>query len=234
VARVTVSDAVTSVIVATLLNDVSVPVDLEVEALWNPGPIADAHYRFDIRLLDGADSATAAVQVTADTTPPSVMLLSVGPNPFDPVTVHEGDSLHVPFTTTTDTLTATTTTVEIRQNGIDVATLGTFSGGGSGEFWWKGLRAGSAVPISGHYEAFALAADLAGNADTTVLAVFLDVEPPTFRFPVGHSDTTMTTSFPVTLSGSVIDGTQVDSMQVSFDGTTFVPVDSMSTVADSV
>jgi hypothetical protein len=233
VARVTVSDVATSAPVDTLLDDAVVPVDVPVETLWSPGTIADGRYRFDIRVVEGADTANVSVEVTADTAAPDVALGSVVPNPFDPVSA-EHDSLLVPFTVVTDSLTPTTTTVSIRQNGAIVVTLGTFAGGGTDSLRWGGNRAGSTSPVSGRYQAVAVAADLAGNADSTTVSFFQDVEKPVFRFPAGHSDTTMTTSFPLTLSGSVEDATRVDAVSVSFDTTTFVPVDSMSAPSDSV
>ncbi|MGH2570177.1 MAG: hypothetical protein ACRDGR_03060 [bacterium] len=233
VARVTVRDAATSAPVDTLLDDVLVPVDVAVETLWDPGTIADGRYRFDIRVAQAPDTAVASVEITADTLVPDVALGSVVPNPFDPAGA-EHDSLLVPFTVVTDSLSPTTTTISIRQNGAIVVTLGTFAGGGTDSLRWGGNRAGSATPVSGRYEAAAVAVDLAGNADSTTVSFFLDVDKPVFRFPPGHSDTTMTTSFPVTLSGSVEDGTRIEAVRVSFDGTTFVPVDSMSAPADSV
>jgi hypothetical protein len=233
VARVTVHDAATSAPVDTLLDDVAVPVDLAVETLWGPGPIADGRYRFDIRVAQAPDTAVASVEITADTLVPDVVLGSVVPNPFDPASV-EHDSLLVPFTVVTDSLSPTTTTVWIRQNGVVFVQLGTFTGAGSGSFRWAGTRPAQTNPTSGIYEAAAVSADLAGNADSATVSVFLDVDKPVFRFPSGHSDTTMTTSFPVTLSGSVEDGTRVEAVSVSFDGTPFVPVDSMSAAADSV
>jgi len=235
-ALVTVVEEMTGSLVATLLDD-STGVGVTVGATWSPGAIADGDYRFDVVVADAAGPATASVVVTADTVPPSVTLGAIVPNPFDPVGIADHDSMSVPFTVVTDPLTPTTTTVTIRQGTPPavVATLGTLAGGGSGEFFWKGLRQGSANPVSGLYQVHARSADLAGNSDSASVSVYLDVQAPIFRFDAGHSDTTMTTAFPVLLSGTVRDSTLVTSVRVSYDGgMTFGPVDSVSAVANVV
>ena len=64
-ATVTVKEVANDSLVATLLSEAPSPAEETVQVTWDPGPIPDGAYRFDVVVVDGADSATADVEVTA-------------------------------------------------------------------------------------------------------------------------------------------------------------------------
>jgi hypothetical protein len=215
---------------ATILPPTSVPVDVELRVPWNPGPIADGIYRFDIEVTQASAIATGSAFVESDTTAPTATIGALAPNPFDPDLEGTDGLLHVPITVvTTDSSTATV--VLVRRNGVVQDSLGTMADGGSFQLQWDGLTANGTPAPSDVYEIFADSRDVAGNASTASRGFTVDRDPPT----IDVEDTIQTTSFPVTIRGSALDDDRVQTVSALVPpDSAFAPVDSMSAPADSV
>jgi hypothetical protein len=214
-------------LMATLVAGETRPTGVEIREPWTPGPIADGRYRFDVVVTEGAVSDSASAEVEADSTPPQVTWGVVGPSPFDPVDAPLALEVRVVSDATT------TTHVIVRQDDAVVDSLGTVAGADTVTLSWGGRRADSTQAPGGRYELFALARDLATNADSTVRDVTLDRLPPAIR--VDQPDTVQTDAFPVTLTGRATDGDEVSLVEASFDSAqTFVTADSLTAPADTV
>jgi len=218
------------VVVDSLLSGERRPAGVTVTQVWDPSPAADGRYRFEIRVTEGALSASQSEEVEADSTPPWVDVRFVQPNPFDPT----ADSTRVEVETQTSDST-TTTVLEVTNAAGLVATLGSFDGAADTSFVWDGKNeAGLAAP-SGRYGLRAVARDRAQNAAAdSASTVTLDRDPP--ELSIDQPDTVLTTAFPVILSGLAFDDHRVDSVRVSVAGQPFVAPDSLqvSASADSV
>ncbi|MFN8176482.1 MAG: hypothetical protein U0167_01000 [bacterium] len=229
--RVEVRRVADDALVATPLPPTSLPVAVQVRRGWNPGPIADGAYRFDVLVVDAPDSLVASAVVVADTTAPVVTLGAVGPNPFDPASTPPDNLLHVPVTAVADGTTATVVHV-LDSTGADTDSLGSFLGSQTVTLTWDGKTKLEVGAVSGHYTVRAVAADLAGNADTALVAITLDREGPTLG---GTADTLQTTTFPFVATGTAADADRVVAVTRSFDhGATYGPVDTMSPPGPSV
>jgi flagellar hook assembly protein FlgD len=226
--RVEVRRVTGDALVGTPLPPTSLPAAVQVRVGWNPGPIADGAYRFDVLVVDGPDSLVSSAVVVADTAAPAVTFFgAVGPNPFDPASSPPNNVLRVPVRTLADSTSATATVVDILDStGAETDTLGSFVGSDSVEVTWNGKTSGGAAAPSGHYTARAVAADLAGNADTALVAITVDREAPTLG---GTADTLQTTTFPFVVTGNAADADRVVAVTRSFDhGATYGLVDTMS------
>lgn len=212
---------------AVLLAGAVRPAGTEVRVGWNPGPVAEGRYRFQVDLVDAGGSVSASAEVTVDTTDPVVDLRDLSRNPFDPQVA----DLSLKVDVTSDSTTVTTITCE--QAGAVVDSLGTATGPGTRTFVWDGLRAAGGNAPPGRYDLVARAVDLAGNRASDVQTVTLDRNAPLFR--PGHADTVGTTSFPLALAGIAVDEDRVTQVTVSFDSAkAFVPVDFQSAPDDTV
>lgn len=197
-----------------LVNDETVPVDLLLSRTWAPGIFADGFYQFDVTVREDSAADSASVVITADSTPPNVLFGSVTPNPFDPLEADSlRDTLSVPVTVLTDSLTPVRTTVTVLLVGVEFRVLGSFDGAGTTTFFWDGRPPGSTTPISGVYGLRAIARDQAANADTVFQSVTVDHDAPSFI--ESPADTIFTTSFPVELVGRVVDDDLVDRLEAS-------------------
>ena len=234
--RVQVRRVSDETLMATPLPASRLSVDSTVTRGWDPGPIADGAYRFDVLVVDGADSLQASAIVVADTVPPIVSFGAVAPNPYDPASAPPNNILLVPVTVVSDTTTATTVRIH-NDAGALTDSLGTLHGAGTNQLTWDGKNAAGVAALTGHYFIRAISADLAGHADTATVAFTLDREAPTISlFNADSSGTLQTNVLPVTLAGKARDFDRVVAMTVSVDsnGVTYVPVDSLSAPDSSV
>jgi len=207
------------------------PAGDRVEQVWDPGPILEGTYRFDVAVFDGADSVVASALVVADTTAPDVTLGALVPNPFDPASDPPANLLHVPFTVATDS--STVTWLRVRgASGAVVDTLGSWTGPGSGEVAWDGKASDGRAVASGVFSVRAIATDRAGNADTTSQSFTLDQEGPVLA---ALADSLQTDTLPIAIGGSIVDVDRVVAVETSADsGATWLPADSLSAPGPSV
>lgn len=231
--RVEVHRVLDDALMATPLPLTTVPVSALITRAWNPGPIADGAYRFDVLVREAADSLVSSAVVVADTTAPNVSLGAVGPNPFDPAAAPPNDHLHVPVTVVADTTTATLVRV-FDSGGVLTDSLGTLHGSVTQELAWDGKTLAGVAAATGVYSVRAFATDLAGNADTSTVAFTLDRDPPV----IAAADTSailQTDVLPLTVEGTATDFDRVVSVTRSLDdGETYAPVDFMSAAGPSV
>ncbi|MCI0635228.1 MAG: T9SS type A sorting domain-containing protein [Actinobacteria bacterium] len=212
------------VLVDTLVPAASFPQGVALVRSWAPGAIADGRYRFDILVVDAADSAFASAIVVADTTNPDVTLGVLAPNPFDPASDPPANVLTIPFSVVSDSTTATSVRV-LTIAGAFVDSLGVLVGPGSSQLAWDGRDATNAAAVSGPYRVHAIATDLAGNADSTSQTITLDREAPQF---LALADSLQTDQLPFLISASATDVDRVTAVTISTDGgSTFVAVDTM-------
>jgi hypothetical protein len=207
------------------------PAGVEIRQGWDPGPIEEGAYRFDVVVVDGADSLAASAIAVVDTTAPVASLGPVAPNPFDPASEPPADRLRVPFSVASDSTTATVLRVRDAA-GASVDSLGTLLGPGAGEVTWDGLASSGAPSPTGVYSVRAISTDLAGNADTTAQAFTLDRDEPALA---GVPDTLQTVTLPVAIAGTATDFDRVVAVETSVDGgLAWTPVDVMSPPGPSV
>ena len=218
-------------LVATPRPSTTVPAGVALTTTWAPPSVAEGVYRFDIVVTEGVESIAASAEVVVDLTPPVVTLGVIAPNPFDPAAAAPYDSLRVPFTVIGDSTTGTVVRVRTAA-GVLTDTLGSFPGSGPGEFTWDGKTSAGVLAAAGSYVVRAIAADLAGNADTTSQSIVVDRDNPFFP---GLADTVQTDTMPFTLSGSAGDLDRVIAVETSVDGgVTYQPVDSLSAAGPAV
>lgn len=226
---VTIEDA-SSALVATLIAGETRAADSTVTATWDPGPIADGDYSFEILLVEGADSLAQSAIFVSDVDAPTIAFGAIAPNPFDPNQAPPDDVLTI-LVTVTGGLDDRTTVSIINSLGVVTEELGTFAGVGEPTFTWDGRNASDVTEAEGVYTVRATVADLAGNSATEERTVVLDTEGPTFADAGGDFSEvlTQTGTFPVSLTGMVSDLDVVTAIEVSFDaGSTFVAADSTS------
>lgn len=226
---VTVEDAASSV-VATLIAAEIRAADSTVTATWDPGPIADGDYTFEITLVDGVDSLAQSALFVSDILAPTIAYGAIAPNPFDPNRPPPDDLLSILVTITGGADDRTTVTV-FDSLGVVAEELGTYAGVGDTTFTWDGRDEADAEVADGVYTLRATVADLAGNSATEERTVVLDTLGPTFADEGGDFSEllTQTDSFPVSITGMVTDVDVVTAIEVSFDaGSTFVAADSTS------
>jgi hypothetical protein len=224
--RVTVTEVSGQILIATPIPSAAFPVAVPLTASWNPGPIANGTYQFDVTVTEGPNSVSDSARVVTDSTPPGLTLGAVGPSPFDPEVDAPYDSLRVPFTVTTNDLTTATVAI-IRLNGATVKSLGSFLGAGTSELVWDGKKASDGTLASGGtYDLVVTAADLAGNTRVATRSVVLDRAAPTVT--ISPPDTVQTTSFPVRIGGLAVDVLdRVTRVEYSYAGGPYVAVDSI-------
>lgn len=225
---VEVYETVGGTLTATL-DSTTVPVDQEHVVVWAPTGLADGTYRVDVNVADSVDEMMDSRTVVSDTVVPVLVLGAVGPNPFDPGALPP-EELAVPFDVTGDDAT---TFVQILSGAAQTDTLGTFVGSGSTTLTWDGGTLAEGTAPSATYEVLAVAADLAGNADSALVTITLDRDPPTFATSL--TDTVQTDSFPVLIGDDVVDSDRVAAVTFSLDGgMNFTPVDSISAPGPAV
>jgi flagellar hook assembly protein FlgD len=220
-----------NVFLGELLSNVSLPSGVAAQVVWNPGVLADGLYRFEIEVTDGSETIMAPAFVEADSSPPSLFINSIQPNPYDPAAPPPDNALSIFFTVAT-TDSSTLTNLIVRQGTVVEDSLGSVADAGLHSLTWDGQRTNGTPAPSGIYQIFAEARDLAGNSSSASQAFTVDRNAPEFIF---ESDSLQTTSFPFVFDGLVADNDRVVDVRVRFDpDTNFVAVNSMGSPADTV